>query len=318
MKLYVIKCKGEKGIEWLITVNGSPARETENGVGEFVSASKSLILGVIPLLNSKKCIYLPMYRRTGENLPDCREYAFGENAAYVCIDAPFIYKDASPYILSRCGIPGSELSALVYYDKGANFIIENRQRAVAASVTLPFVPECAEMEPLLFGQESMVLLKMSFEGEQYAMLYSCRESKQVYFHSVYGTELMPQGPVFTEKTGDPLGMAVKRSFTGSVLTKSEYVDSGIKEKSDLLSLSVSFITAVKHRAESYAMSLLSPELKNELSFADICAFFGEPGEYIPELSSLSAKASVALMYGDRIKKYDFSGNSLITDIDEVF
>lgn len=320
MKLYIIKIT--EG-EWSISVDNATVGTTENGISEFAVGINSVLIGISPLYKGKNTdkIYLPAYINTAniKELPFC--YSYGNDALYFKIEPNFVYRDVPPYIIAECQV--SRMKAVLYYDKGANIVIEAENRQLIFSFTLPFVPENAEMQQVCIGAKMLLLAKLKFKAESYSILISASDSRLIYYGKTLSQEIQSERIIFYEATDDA-SMCIKRICTENGIISSEYINSGINaESSSLLTTAKAFITALKHKAEAHTMSLLTNELKNELNFNDIINFFGDFDCIIDELCTENGTAELALLYENekRIHKYAFKGNAtgnLINDIDELF
>ncbi len=322
MKLYIIKIT--EG-EWSISVDNAIVGTTENGISEFAVGINSAMIGIYPLYmckgKNRDKIYLPAYINTAniKELPFC--YSYGNDALYFIIEPNFVYRDVPPYIIAECLV--SRMKAILYYDKGANIVIEAENRQIIFSYTLPFVPENAEMQQVCIGSKMLLLAKLKNKAESYSVLISASDSKLIYYGKTISSEIQSERIIFYEATED-ISMCIKRICNENGLISSEYINSGINaDNASLLTLAKAFLTALKHKAEAHTVSLLTNELKNELKFNDIMNFFGDFDCIIDELCTENEAAEVALLYENekRIHKYSFKGNpsgNLISDIDELF
>ena len=313
--------------ECMVQINGSAAGETENGLITLTLFSGRFMLSLIPIENDETHIYLPLYRMIDlreipKNSPELTFYHFGSDTLYLEAKPPHINRDSTPYIIASREIRNRQANACLYYDRGTNFIIEDNLRRILFSYPLPILPQEAEIQTHHFSGLQLLSCHIKTEEQEYLLLLSLSgEYQALFFGKILRFEIEQTNFCVYEDIRDPMGMCICRRFypiNGSFREESTEYTSHIFKERTLAALSESLLLSVQHRAESYAMSLLSPSLRNDIDFSALCSFFGQFDRIIDLFSGETGAHLIYLLYEEEkvIRRFRFRGYDMIEDIDE--
>lgn len=313
--------------ECMVQINGSAAGETENGHITLTLFSGRFMLSLIPIENDAEYIYLPLYRMVDlrEIPPDSPElafYHFGSDTLYLEAKPPHINRDTTPYIIASREIRNRQANACLYYDRGTNFIIEDNMRRILFSYPLPVLPQEADIQTHHIGGLQLLSCHMKKYEHEYLLLLSLSGEYHVLFYGEIHRFQVEQGNFCVyEEIHDPMGMCICRRFSpmnGSFREESTEYTSFLFKERNLAALTESLLLSVQHRAESYALSLLSPSLRNDIDFSALIGFFGSFDSKVDLYTSEAGAHLVYLLYKEErlIRRFRFRGFDTIEDIDE--
>lgn len=331
LKLMIIKTE----LPCLAEIDRNPAGESIDGLISFPYFGRRALIGLVPLANPEDAYALPLYRILDfEELnskvdSDFRAYAFGSDIIYIEAKPPLIKKEVSPYVIASLELKHNRTNAIIYYDRAANLIIEDQYRRILYAKELDSLPNEAKLSLYSVCGQYILAAELSDSKKKSLLLVQpSGDFSTIYYSTIHNFELNAERIRIFEDTDDPYGMSLCRvfSFRESSFKQisCEYMPYASSAPPSLFSTARSLILAVRNSAEGYALSLLSDELRRDISFSDLKDFFGGFSAIINELSSENEPVSIALAYDaeGRIQKFSFKGefsgsNVLISDIDEA-
>ena len=273
----------------VVMLNGQTAGILTKGEMEQAVGGGKTLLQLFPL--EKDCLPVTAILETG-NPPMLtgakgvvRLYVLSEHLLHLQVTFPRMEQPASamPYILRRTASEQSPLQATVYFDRTFNFALERNGRILLSGA---FSRELTEAR-FSRRRDFLLIEGICAEGVEFFAVETSAEPKVLLHHLAEKVSLREDLLEYALPLGE---LTAEVQYLLINKKQSRALRFSRPENHDLLK---ALLEAVSLEEEAFALSLIAPSLKNDASFADFRAFFGE---YADLYDSASQKNEACLCY----------------------
>jgi len=282
-------------IHGLVKINDTPAGETKNGAITLpVAFGSALMLSFTPLENDKNGFYLPFTRQLllmGE-LPGIvsddgciRLCAWPDNMYELTLMPPKLLPNPTeiPHILTSLEYyaQNKQYTAFVYFDRTVNFAVEETitHKMLFAYALDPPLDQITIQFKRLQGKAFLFVSGM-YGGEKYLLAVNAGVTISFcFFEKHMDYQIAEESVTLYQDIGEPFGKMLELTYTVKddilALSESRVADhsaSGAPQSPE--NIAKSFVLAVKYGLSEYALPLLLPALREDLTFPDLQDFFG--------------------------------------------
>ena len=283
-------------IHGLVKINDTPAGETKNGAITLpVAFGSTLMLSFTPLENDRNGFYLPFTRqlRLMGEIPGIvsddgcvKLCAWPDNMYELTLMPPKLLPNPTevPHILTSLEYytQNKQYTALVYFDRTVNFAIEEtltHKMLFAYALDPPLENTAVQFKRIQGG--AFLLVSGEYEGEKYLLGVNAATPVSLAFFEKYMDYQAGEGALaLYQDIGEPFGKMLEQTYAVKeehlALSESKIADHGATgAPQSPENIARSFVLAVKYRLSEYALPLLLPALREDLTFPDLRDFFGD-------------------------------------------